>query len=167
MNHPHEVVFRNLGMGRYCKICGRSRPNEQYGGRGLRSVVCARCRRRPKSERQWILATDEVYGFLTQSNISKKNIKRIEQLASIEDATFQDLRTLVLEIATVLPRKRKRWKTLRKRYPDLFRLAVGSNLVDDFLDESEVWPESDDGFEINLDEINIRLLEYPVDDEQR
>ncbi|MEZ6133998.1 MAG: hypothetical protein R3C53_03710 [Pirellulaceae bacterium] len=96
---------------------------------------------------------------MTQSNISSKNIKRLQQLASIEDSKFQELRTLVLEIASVLPRKRKRWNTLREQFPALFRFAVGSRLVDHLLDEAGLWPDNDDRLECDIDEINLVLLE--------
>lgn len=64
-------------MGRGCMLCGRVRPNERFGGRGLRSRICGHCRRMPKLERQKALRMSELQGFLEQSNISKKNIKRL------------------------------------------------------------------------------------------
>jgi len=91
-------------MGRCCILCGRERPNERFGGRGLRSVVCRDCMQLPKEVRACALATDEVLGFVEQKNISAKNIKRLVELESIGDATFQRLRSLVLEIARVHPR---------------------------------------------------------------
>lgn len=90
-------------MGRCCILCGRERPNERFGGRGLRSVVCRDCMQLPKEVRACALATDEVLGFVEQKNISANNIKRLVELESIGDATFQRLRSLVLEIARVHP----------------------------------------------------------------
>lgn len=124
-------------MGRTCRICQRSRPNEQFGGKGLRAVICSKCRQRPKVEQQRILATDEVHGFLQQSNISAKNIQRLAELASLDDAAFARLRILVLEIATVQPRKRKRWKRLRQDHAELYERITDSGLFDYLLDEEE------------------------------
>jgi hypothetical protein len=101
----------------------------------MRAMICSKCRQRPKEERRRILATEEVYGFVMQSNISAKNIERLKELASIEDAEFRNLRTLVLEIATVLPRKRRRWKLLRLNHSKLYEQIVDSGLFDDLLDE--------------------------------
>lgn len=98
-------------------------------------MTCSKCRQRPKEERRRILATEEVYGFVMQSNISAKNIKRLKEFASIEDAEFSELRTLVLEIATVLPRKRRRWKLLRLNHSKLYERIIDSGLFVYLLDE--------------------------------
>ena len=131
-------------MGRTCLICKRSRPNERFGGKGLRAVICSKCRQRPKAEQRRILATDEVHGFLQQSNISTKNIQRLVELASDEDAEFARLRSLVLEIATVLPRKRRRWKLLRQDHSELYERITDSGLFDYLLDEQECQSSLDD-----------------------
>lgn len=34
------------GVGHYCKICGRTRPNEKFSGKGHRNHVCKDCSRR-------------------------------------------------------------------------------------------------------------------------
>lgn len=122
-------------MGRTCRICGMSRANEQFGGRGLRAVVCRRCWQLPKADLQRILATDEVYGFLDQSRISAKNIQSLRELEAIDRVTFQSLRTIVFEIATVVPRKRKRWTILPDKHPDLFQRIINSDWFDHVLDE--------------------------------
>lgn len=100
-------------------------------------MVCRRCRQRPKDEQQRILATDEVYGFLDQSNISAKNILRLRELETIDNMTFQSLRTIVLEIATLVPRKRKRWKNLSDKHPLLLQSMVDSELFDHVLDDKD------------------------------
>ncbi|HQX52816.1 MAG TPA: hypothetical protein PLR25_23045 [Planctomycetaceae bacterium] len=123
-------------MGRNCRICGRKRPNEKFGGKGYAAFVCRDCRQRPKPEQALILAKDEVWGFLQQTNISAKNIARLESLASIQDAAFQELRMLVLEIASVRPRKRKRWKNVWLEYPDLYRRVIAAGWFSNYdLDE--------------------------------
>ncbi len=102
-------------------------------------MTCRSCRQLPKEELQWILATDEVYGFLNQSNISPGNISRLHDLAAINHPPLQTLRSIVLEIATVTPRKRRRWKILPDKYPDLFQRIVESELFDHILDELVVF----------------------------
>jgi len=123
-------------MGRYCRICGRERSNEKFGGKGYAAFVCRDCRQLPKAEQALILASDEVWGFLEQTNISAKNIARLESLASVHDAAFQELRMLVLEIARVSPRKRNRWKKVRQERPDLYRRIVAAGWFSEYdLDE--------------------------------
>ena len=123
-------------MGRRCRICGRERANEKFGGKGYGAFVCRDCRQRPKAEQALILATDEVWGFLEQTNISAKNIVRLESLAAIADAAFQELRLLVLEIGRVRPRKRKRWKNVWRDHPDLYRKVVAAGWFSEYnLDE--------------------------------
>jgi hypothetical protein len=65
----------------YCRICGRSRRNEKFSGRGHRIHICKDCQRLPREQRDRIERMDELYGFLEQSNISPKNIARLEILA--------------------------------------------------------------------------------------
>ncbi|MEX1041788.1 MAG: hypothetical protein WDZ51_14210 [Pirellulaceae bacterium] len=153
-------------MGRTCKVCGGSRPNEKFGGRGLRKVICSDCRKLPKDEITKILTTEEVYHFLEQSNISKKNIARLESLTTIEDESFQRLRGLVLEIAKAKPHKKRRWKFLRKEHPDLFQRAADSGffvfldagLFENF-DAPEGWSVLSDFLGADLDDLEYKMLE--------
>ena len=125
-------------MGRTCLICFRERPNERFGGRGYSARVCKECRKRPKSEQKRILAENEIVGFLDQKNISAKNIRRLEDLASIEDPEFQSLRRLILNIAQVAPQRRKRLIILRSQYPQIYGRAVDARLIY----VSELWFDS-------------------------
>ena len=126
-------------MGRTCLICFRERPNERFGGKGYAARVCKECRKLPKSEQKRRLAENEIVGFLDQKNISAKNVKRLEELMSIEDQQFQFLRRLVEEIAQVAPRRRGRLKILRSRYPDIYYGALDAALIDD----SDFWFDQD------------------------
>ena len=54
-------------MGHHCRICGRSRPNEQFSGRGHRIHVCKKCQLLPREKRDRIERLDELHGFLHQS----------------------------------------------------------------------------------------------------
>ncbi len=64
-------------MGHFCRICGRSRPNEQFSGRGHRDHVCKDCQRMPHEKRDRIERLDELWGFLDQSHISETWIMAI------------------------------------------------------------------------------------------
>lgn len=114
------------------------------GGKGQRAVICSKCRQRPKAEQQRILANDEFYGFMLQSNISAKNIKRLAELASAGGAGFGRLRTLVLEVAIAQPRKRKRWQLLQRDHLELYKRVTNSGLFNHLLDEQDWLSNRDD-----------------------
>ncbi len=124
-------------MGRICRICGNERPNEQFGGRGQRAIVCSKCRRLPKEVRRSILLRGEIAGFLDQSNISKKNIKRLSQLESDQIEEVAELASLVKQISLVRPGRRKRWKRLWFGHRHLVHAANKAGLLD--------FPPSGDG----------------------
>jgi hypothetical protein len=157
-------------MGRYCIVCQRGRPNEHFGGKGRRRVICKGCRKLPKEVLELQLATDEVYGFLDQSNISATNIKRLNELARIGDPTFQRLRSLILEIGRIHPLKRRRWKNLNQKHRELFDRIQDSQFFDFWFDDfntglsetEEIEDYDDDVFKIsadNFEQINVMLLE--------
>src|SRR5580704_5463965 len=105
----------------YCRICRRSRRNEKFSGRGRRNQVCKDCQRLPRDQRDRIERMDELYGFLDQSNISPKNIARLEILAQHASSEVKALALLILEVARVKPHKRRRWKFLEENHPELFQ----------------------------------------------
>ena len=103
-----------------CRICERSRANEKFSGRGHRDHICKDCQRLPRDQRDRIERMDEMYGFLDQSNISGKNIARLEILAQLADSEITNLAFLLLEVARVKPHKRRRWKFLAQNHSELF-----------------------------------------------
>jgi hypothetical protein len=107
-------------MPQYCRICGRGRRNEKFTGRGHRNHICKDCQRLPREQRDRIERMDELYGFLDQSNISPKNIARLEILAQHASSEVKELALLILEVARVKPHKRRRWKFLELNHPELF-----------------------------------------------
>lgn len=134
-------------MGHYCHICGRSRPNEQFSGRGHRNHVCKKCQKMPRDKRDGIERMDELHGFLRQSMISGKNVDRLKKLTGHSDSQVAELAALILEIARVLPGKRHRWLKLARRHRLLFDKAVqflGLEFFEDLLAgygdfESPLW----------------------------
>ena len=123
-------------MGRYCRICGRVRPHEYFGGKGRRQYVCRDCRKRPKAEVERIEREDEICGFMEQSNISEKNIQRLETLIHSKVPGIADLASLVLAVARVKPHKRRRFKFLARHHRDLLNRLIQSGLFDGFVDEA-------------------------------
>jgi len=121
-------------MGHYCRICGRSRPNEQFSGRGHRIHVCKKCQRLPREQRDRIERFDELHGFLHQSVISAKNVARLKTLTGHEDHQVAEFAALILEIARVVPGKRNRWLKLARRHRSLFDRTVALFDVECFED---------------------------------
>jgi hypothetical protein len=106
-------------MGHYCRICGQTRANEKFSGRGHRAHICKDCQRRPLEERDGITYRDELCGFLEQSHISQKNIDRIGILTHHADPAVRKLAVVVLEVARVKPHKQRRLEFLAENYPSL------------------------------------------------
>ena len=137
-------------MGRVCRLCLRECPHEHFGGKGERAQICKRCRQLPRAERKLIMATDELMDFLSQSNISERNIRRLEESASIPDPEFQVLRALVLDIARVCPRRRKRWRIIREVALSLYRRAADAGLIEAAFESGELqWGVDDEHFGIH------------------
>jgi hypothetical protein len=74
--------------------------------------------------------TDEIIGFLSQTNISKKNQERLVTLALSTDDAVARIAKAVLEVAKVHPRRRRRLKFLRERRKDLFNLLMETGVVE-------------------------------------
>lgn len=125
-------------MGRRCIACGHERANERFGGKGMRRVICDTCRKLPKQELFDRLGTDECWGFLSQKNISEKNILRLKELETRGGERLQNLARVVREIALVCPRPKKRWLNLRLKHPELYHRATELDLCED--DNDNGWP---------------------------
>jgi hypothetical protein len=100
----------------------------------------------PREERDRIESLDDLHGFLDQSNISVKNKTRLRTLAGHENQEVADLAALILEIANVLPARRKRWvKLARQRRPlfnrivELFGIEWFEDLAAEQGDQSPLW----------------------------
>lgn len=107
-------------MGRYCRICGTTRSNESFSGKGHKICVCKNCQKLPKEEINFFRAQEELLGFWDQSNISKLNLKRLEKLKLFPSEEIQKLAHLTLDVAKVKPHKRRRMKWLKKNRRELF-----------------------------------------------
>jgi len=100
-------------------MCGRRRPNERFGGSGYRRVFCKECRKRPDFKQR--RALDELESYLFgQSNISKKNLKRLRELKASDDERIREMAQLVYDVAQVKPQRRKRVGFLKHNHPEIF-----------------------------------------------
>ena len=116
-------------MGHYCRICGRTRPNEAFSGKGHRTHVCKECNRLPKEDRDEMEQEDEIFGFLKQSHISEKNIARLKILVSSENPRIAELANIVMEVALFMPYKKRRLKVLARERKDLLRKLDETGLI--------------------------------------
>lgn len=116
-------------MGHWCRICGVIKPNEKFSAKGHKNLICNECSRKPKEEIEHIHQSEEIFNFLNQSNISKKNISRLKQLAMSENMEISELAIIVLEVAKIKPHKKGRLKYLAKVNKELLRKLEITGLV--------------------------------------
>lgn len=116
-------------MGHCCRICGRIKPNEAFSGKGHRTRVCKECLQTPKESRENIEQESEIFGFLEQSHISKKNVIRLKTLASSSNPKIAELAAIVLEVAQVRPYKKRRLGILAKERRDLLQKLEEAGLL--------------------------------------
>ena len=116
-------------MGHYCKICGCIKPNEKFSDKGHKTHVCKECSKIPQEERTYILQEEELWNFLHQSNISKKNIIRLETLSESRNKKIANYALLIFEIAKVKPTKKRRLKYLSENRKDLMKRLKETGLI--------------------------------------
>lgn len=124
-------------MGHYCKICGYTRPNEAFTGKGHRNHICKECARMPKEKRDEVEQQEEICNFLEQSHISERNVARLRTLADSPNPETAELASIVLEVALVKPYKRRRLKFLWQERRDLLEKLEKTGLID----EHHSWEE--------------------------
>jgi hypothetical protein len=86
--------------------------------------------RLPVETRKHIEEMNEIAGFLTQSNISAKNLDRLKILAESVDAEVAILADVVRQVAELRPHKRRRLKFLAKEHRNLFELLKELGLLE-------------------------------------
>jgi hypothetical protein len=116
-------------MGHYCRICGRTRANEKFSGKGHRAHVCKDCTRLPKENRDAIEQKEEIFNYLKQSHISAKNTARLRRLAASSNREIAELAAIVIEVAKVKPYKRRRLKVLARQRRDLLDALERTGLI--------------------------------------
>ena len=83
----------------------------------------------PKETRYAMEQEEEVFGFLKQSHISKRNIARLKVLASLTNPRVAELANIVLEVALVKPYKNRRLKVLARERKDLLQKLEETGLI--------------------------------------
>ncbi len=116
-------------MPHYCRVCGRSKPNETFSGRGHRDHICKICKKMPKEAREAVEHKDEIFGFMKQSHISAKNRARLKTFVSSPNPRIADLAAIVLEVAKVKPYKTRRLKVLAQNRRDLLGKLEETELI--------------------------------------
>jgi hypothetical protein len=124
----HQIMKKKRS-GHYCRICGKTRPNEKFSGKGHRNHICKECARKPKTERDEIDQTEEIFSFMNQSHISKKNVERLTVLVDSENEKVSELANIVLEVARVKPYKKGRLKMLARERRDLLEKLDETGLI--------------------------------------
>ena len=120
-------------MGHYCHLCGQTRANEKFSGRGHRDHVCRDCAQHPAAWRDRLECLEELHHFLEQSHISARNCDRLKILCQHHDPEIRPLAELISDIARVHPYKHRRVPNLARRHPPLFARMV-TLLGDDWWD---------------------------------
>ena len=116
-------------MGHWCRICGATKSNESFSGKGHKNHICKECSRKPKEEIEKIDHLAEIINFMDQSNISKKNKIRLKELVNSENNKISELAKLVLEVAMIKPTKKGRIKLLTKENRQLLFKLEEEGLV--------------------------------------
>jgi hypothetical protein len=115
--------------GHYCRICSTIHPNEKFSGKGHRDHICKECARKPKAAIDEIDTREEIFGYLKQSHISNKNVKRLKLLAEFGNEKIAELAIIVLEVAKVKPYKKRRLKVLARERRDLLDKLNKTGLI--------------------------------------
>jgi hypothetical protein len=116
-------------MGRFCILCGTTRPNEAFGGKGERARICRKCRKLPREKQEALKQQYEIFGFMEQSRISDKNVARLRTLARSENPRIAGLATVVLEVAQVRPYKCRRLRILARERRELLNRMEETGLI--------------------------------------
>ena len=116
-------------MGHWCKICNRVLPNEKFSGKGHKNHICKKCAKLPKEKLEEIDQKNEIFGYLRQSNISKKNMARLKKLSTSPNEKIAELACIVFEVGRVKPHKRRRLKFLARNHKDLLRKLDETGLI--------------------------------------
>ena len=116
-------------MGHWCRICHRVLPNEKFTGKGHKNHICKKCAAIPREKLEAIEQTDEIFGYLKQSHISKKNMSRLRTLSGSSNEKIAELASIVLEVGRVKPYKKRRLKFIAKEHRNLLRKLDETGLI--------------------------------------
>jgi hypothetical protein len=117
-------------MSHWCRICGISKSNESFSGKGHGTHVCKSCQSLAKGERDAIEQRDEIFGYLKQSHISPKNVARLRQLSLSKNRRTAELAQIALDVALARPFKRRRLEFLAAENPELIVKLENTGLIE-------------------------------------
>ena len=123
------VSMKKRYSGHYCRICGANKPNEKYSNKGHRNHICKECSRKPRVEINEIDMEQEIFGYLKQSHISNKNVKRLKLLVKSVSDKIAKLADIVIDVAKVKPYKKRRLKVLARERRDLLEKLDETGLI--------------------------------------
>lgn len=83
----------------------------------------------PKEELAAIEESEEIYNFMMQSHISKRNVTRLKILAASPIPLTADLARIVLDVARVKPYKKKRAAYLARNHRDILEKCEETGLI--------------------------------------
>lgn len=83
----------------------------------------------PKEVREKIELEAELLGFLKQSRISAKNIKRLRELTGHADSSIGKSAELLIRVAKIAEGKRKRWRRVGQADRELLRACTEAGLI--------------------------------------
>lgn len=105
-------------------------------------------------------ALGEITGFLhDQSRISRKNVKRLTELATWKHRDVAEQATVMLEVARLAPGRRRRLQRIRALRPELLRRLIEVGLVYPTDEEEAGWGAIGAG-------LSVEELEWEGDDEE-
>ncbi|MCC5790156.1 MAG: hypothetical protein JJT75_11010 [Opitutales bacterium] len=116
-------------MGHFCRICGRERPNEKFSGKGQKNHICKDCARLPVAELECLEIGDELFGFVSQSRISPKNKKRLNELLAHENSNIREIANLLIQVSRIAEGKKRRWKRIKETDYSLYIQCEKAGLV--------------------------------------
>jgi hypothetical protein len=73
----------------------------------------------PKEDRNAIEMEEEIFGYMSQSHITDKNVARLKKISQSPNPRISYLASVVLEVAAVKPFKRRRLVFLAKNHKEL------------------------------------------------
>lgn len=65
-------------MGHYCRICGRTRANERFSGKGHKKHICEECSKLSVTENDEMTIVNQIYSLCRYINLSKANRRMLE-----------------------------------------------------------------------------------------
>lgn len=144
---------KDCPMGHHCWVCGRTRANEKFSGKGHARHICKDCQRLPREQRDAVQALRDIDGILDQRNISAKNMARLKTLCRSSNEEVRQKAQLVLEMARIAPHRRKRRGILARQMPELLNRLVEEGLIIGYSAGTEAEPllEDEDVDEIGDD----------------